>query len=140
MKKKTMVQAAARGFSLLELMLVLAIIGVLMAVAAANFAGSGERAKIRTTKISLGQIRAAIRAYHMDNNAYPPSLAALTTGRTAYLSTDYRLADGWGQEFVYGFPGSNGMEFDLFSKGGDGTFGTADDISVWTMEQPAGTQ
>lgn len=122
------------GFSLLELMLVLAIIGILTAIAAVSISGSGERAKIKATKASMSTIRGALRSYQLDHNVYPPTLDALTQGRTAYLSNDFRLADAWGQAFVYGVPGT-AHEFDLLSKGGDQTFGTADDIDVWKLDQ-----
>ena len=137
MKTQTQNLAAQRGFSLLELMLVLAIIGVLTAVAAVSLSGQGTKAKIKVTQTSMAQIRNALRGYQLDNNVYPPSLQALTVGKTAYLSNDFRLADGWGQDFLYAAPGSNGREFDLFSKGPDGVFGTEDDIDVWKIANTA---
>jgi general secretion pathway protein G len=135
--KKTNRRRMRAGFSLLELMLVLAIIGVLTAVAAVSLSGAGGRAKKNATKASMNTIRNAVRNFQLDNNAYPPNLAALTVGKTAYLSNDFKLADGWGQEFLYAAPGSGGREFDLYSKGDDGVFGTADDIDVWKLDTSA---
>ena len=125
---------ATGGFSLLELMLVLAIIGVLTAVAAFNLAGSGNRAKIKASYISMNQIRGALRHYQLEHNQYPATLVDLTVGKTAYLGNDFKLADGWGNPFLYQAPGSNGREFELYSKGPDGTFPSADDLDVWKQE------
>ena len=140
MKTKNVRPINRGGFSLLELMLVLAIIGVLTAIAAVSLSGSGTRAKIKATEASMSTIRNALRTYQLDNNIYPASLQALTVGNTAYLANDFKLADGWGQAFIYGAPGSNGQAFDLFSKGPDGSFGTADDIDVWKIGNTANTQ
>ncbi len=122
------------GFSLLELMLVLAIIGVLTAVAAFNLAGTGNRAKIKASLASMNTIRNAIRNYNLDHNSYPSALQDLTVGKTAYLATDFKLADGWGNAFLYQAPGSNGREFDLYSKGPDGAFPSGDDLDVWKQD------
>lgn len=125
------------GFSLLELMLVLAIIGVLTAVAAYSVFGSGERAKKKATRASMAVIKGALDSYHLDKSVWPASLAALQAGTTPYLDKDKPLLDAWKQPFLYQTPGSNGHEFDLFSKGGNGVFenGGGDDIDFWRQDQ-----
>lgn len=124
------------GFSLLELMLVLAIIGVLTAIAAVSLSGTGERAKIKATIASMNTIVHALDSYKLDNNIYPPNLAALQAGKTAYLDATRQLKDAWKQDFLYGVPGANGHEFDLYSKGGNGTFenGNGDDLDWWKVK------
>jgi general secretion pathway protein G len=121
------------GFSLLELMLVLAIIGVLTAVAAYSVFGQGERAKRKATRASMDVIKHALDQYHLEKSAWPPSLGALTMGTTPYLDKDKPLVDGWKQPFLYQTPGSNGHDFDLISKGGNGVYegGNGDDVDFW---------
>ena len=85
MKMHTMDRARRGGFSLLELMLVLAIIGVLTAVAAWSVFGQGERAKRRATRASMAVIKNALEQYHLDKSAWPSALLALQAGRTPYL-------------------------------------------------------
>ena len=143
MNMKNTVRVGARnrgGFSLLELMLVLAIIGVLTAVAAFNLAGTGNKAKVKATLASMNTIRAALRTYNLDHNSYPSSLQDLTVGKTAYLSADFKLADGWQNAFLYQAPGTSGHEFDLYSKGIDGTFPSGDDIDVWKQDNGGQSQ
>lgn len=123
----------AKGFSLLELMLVVAIIGVLMAAVAWNLVGAGERAKRRVTMANMDTIRSALRMYNLNNNMYPPHLEALRMGALPYLSEDKALQDGWGRDFVYQTPGASGRPFDLISLGSDAQFGTEDDLNVWNM-------
>jgi general secretion pathway protein G len=126
--------AARRGgFSLLELMLVLAIIGVLTAVAAWSVFGQGERAKRKATRASMALIKSALDQYHLDKSVWPASLTALQAGAMPYLDKDKPLLDGWKQPFLYQAPGSNGHDFDLFSKGGNGQFenGGGDDVDFW---------
>jgi general secretion pathway protein G len=137
MNKRTKNARNRGGFSLLELMLVLAIIGVLTAIAAVSLSGTGNRAKDKATRASMNTIRNAIRQYQLDNNVYPGSLVSLTVGKTAYLSSDYKLADGWGQPFLYTVPGNAGHEFELISKGADGVYPSADDIDVWKLDLQA---
>jgi len=129
---------ARAGFSLLELMLVVALIGVLMAVVAWNLMGASTSVKNKATYQSMNMIRNALRTYQIQNNGFPPSLLNLTSGPTPLLSTDFRLADGFGEPFLYQTPGTSGHEFDLFSKGPDRVFGTADDLSVWDAANQGG--
>ena len=117
----------------MELMLVLIILGVLGAVAAYNFAGAGERARIRATKHSLGVLKQLIQNYHMDNQStYPPTISTLVSAK--YLEAGHDK-DGFGRAFYYK-PGIANPErpFDLISPGPDGQLGNADDINVWTMD------
>lgn len=127
----------APGFSLLELMLVLAIIGVLTAIVAVNVVGAGGRAKARATMTSMTTIKNALSTYNLDNSAYPPQLTGLQAGgaNKAYLDPTMKLADGWGRPFYYATPGLNGNPYDLISFGEDAEGGTADDINVWTMSK-----
>ena len=125
----------ARGFSLLELTLVLAIIGILMAVAAVNILGQGTRAKIQATKATIGVVGSALKTYHLDNSAYPPTLQALISAK---LLDNKKIMDGWKHELYYDPRGRNkDQPFILGSPGDDGIMGNEDDINIWTMDGPA---
>jgi general secretion pathway protein G len=121
-----------RGFSLLELMLVLAIIGLMTAAAAWALAGRGTAAKIKVSWTSMNTIRSALSAYNLDHSTYPPTLAVLQQGTTPYLESVFELRDGWKNPFLYSPRGTAGKPYDLFSKGPDGTFPSADDLNIWT--------
>ncbi|MFN0134055.1 MAG: type II secretion system protein GspG [Phycisphaerales bacterium] len=132
---RLMSRPSARGFSLLELMLVLVIIGVITAIAAVSITGGGARAKKSASYASMQVIKSAIDAYKLTNNVAPPTLAALQAGATPYLEATKQLQDGWKQDFIYSPTSTKGMAFELFSKGDDLTFGTSDDLSVWDKNQ-----
>lgn len=122
-----------RGFSLLELTLVIAIIGVLMAVAAVSFSGYMSRARVRATEVTLETVRSALRTYEAEYAAYPPDLKTLRTIRPPLLDEDKKLQDGWQQEFHYRVPGRGSRPFDLISMGEDKQLGTEDDINIWEL-------
>jgi general secretion pathway protein G len=130
-------RGAARGFSLLELMLVLAIMGILMAVVAINVMGSGTKAKITATKATLSTVKNALSSYHLEYSAFPPSLQLLIT--TKYLENK-PIQDGWKNDLIYDPNGpSADQPFVLGSSGPDKIVGTEDDINVWTMDGVAPT-
>jgi general secretion pathway protein G len=119
----------ARGFTLLELMVVLLIIGLLMSVAAFNFIGQGEEARKRTTVQSMKIIDGAIKQYQLSTGAYPPTIAALVP---KYLEKE--PLDAWKRPFVYfvsSDPSSN-KPFTLMSTGKSGEQGGKDGIDFHT--------
>ncbi len=126
-------RGARPGFSLLEITLVLVIIGMLMAVAAVNLLGGAERARKKTTKISMKTIQTSIKDYQLNHAGTPPtSLSVLVNDD--YLE-DTALKDGWDQQFYYTVSATNQeRQYQLISNGPDKTPGTEDDISVWTMD------
>lgn len=124
---------AARGFSLIELTLVIVILGVLMSVVAINVIGQGEKAKVRATKVTMDTIRQQLDAYHLEYSAYPPSLPTLQKV-PGFLSDAKPIKDGWGRELAYQTPGRNNRPYDMLSSGGD-LEDLSDDIDIWTMDQ-----
>lgn len=120
------------AFSLLELTLVVAIMGVLIAVVAFNVTGQGNKAKARATQVSMNVLKTAIQQYNLDNSAYPPDLRALVTSKLIEAGKD---KDGWNRDFFYDSRGRNeDQPFLLSSPGPDGAQGTPDDISVWEIK------
>ncbi|HLO39563.1 MAG TPA: type II secretion system protein GspG [Phycisphaerales bacterium] len=120
------------GFSLLELSLVLALLGVLMAVAAYNVMGMGEKGKIKATKATLATIKNMLQTYQVDHSVFPPDLQTLITAK---VMEDKKIQDGFSQPLYYATPGLNGRSYELLSAGPDTKFQTPDDIDVWTMDR-----
>jgi general secretion pathway protein G len=136
---------AEAGFTLVELMVVIVIIGLLATVVMINVLPAQDRALKEKAKADIALIEQAIEMYRLDNLAYPTTaqgLAALVAGppqgppAVGYRSGGYvkRLpADPWGNAYQYAAPGRHGA-FDVWSHGADGREGgTADaaDIGNW---------
>lgn len=135
------------GFTLLELLVVLAIIATLVAVVAPSIFRNVGDAKTAAAKSQIEIFGLALDTYRLDNNAYPTTaagLAALRTKPTAgdgppnwrgpYLQKDVPL-DPWGRPYVYVAPGlANPASYDLYTLGRDGKVGGTDedaDITSW---------
>lgn len=122
-----------RGFTLLELMVVLLIIGLLMSVAAFNFIGQGETGRRKATMQSMVIIVGAIEQYQLNSGAYPPTIAALIP---KYLKEEPK--DAWRRPFVYfvsSSAGANGRPFTLMSTGKSGEQGGPDTIDFADKEK-----
>ena len=126
------VSAARPGFSLLEIMLVVAILGILMGAVAWNLAGSAAKARVSTTKITMRTLKGALTTYSVEQSAYPPTLQPLVLQK---VIEEKSVKDGWGRDYYYSPQGLNGNPFMLISLGEDGQPGTADDIDVWTLDK-----
>jgi general secretion pathway protein G len=127
-----------RGFTLIELMVVIVILGLLAALVAPKFLKSGEEAKVTTTQVQMKNIEQALKLYKLHNSIYPTTeqgLRALVekpevepvprNWKGPYL--DKVPKDAWGNDFIYV---SDGKHFTLLSPGPDGEEGTDDDIKV----------
>jgi len=124
-------KTSRRGFSLLEMMLVLLIMSTLVGIVAINLRGQGERANKRTTYITMRQVEDALDQYYMDNKTYPrPDEGGLSLLVPAYLKEVPE--DGWKNELEYYYPtGLENQPFEIISVGPDKVSGTADDMSNW---------
>lgn len=133
------------GFTLLEIMVVLVIIGILATAVMLNIGGDVDRATITRAKADISTLTTALERYKMDNFVYPSTeqgLPALVRKPTSdpeprnYKQGGYvnKLEkDPWGRDYQYVFPGEHG-EFDLFSLGADGQLGgdgANQDIGNW---------
>jgi len=137
---------AAAAFTLLEIMVVLAIIGLLAGLAITNVDKIFGGAKISTAQIFVRQsMQTALTTYRITVGDYPSTeegLHALFAApankadrwRGPYVAegTTYPLLDPWNEPYQYRYPGThNKTSYDLWSKGPDHTDGTDDDIGNW---------
>ncbi|MBL9202580.1 MAG: type II secretion system major pseudopilin GspG [Opitutaceae bacterium] len=133
-----------RGFSLLEILVVLAIIGLLVGLGVANLGGIFGGAQGSTAKLFVSEsMKTPLTAYRIAMGDFPSTaegLQALIT-RPAnkgekwfgpYVEASKLAADPWGEPYQYAYPGAhNKGGYDLWSKGPDKQSGTADDIGNW---------
>jgi len=112
-----MIKHADRGFSLIELLIVILIIGIIAAIAIPQFLNAWDRAKQRRTMGDMRSMVSANATFFVDNQGYAPNLVQLQTdGYIQVAVTD----DAWGNALVYN-PG--GRNYDLTSLGSDGAAG-----------------
>ncbi len=133
------------GFTLIEIMIVVVIIGMLSALVGPRLIGQSDEAKIKTTKIQISQLEQTLGLFQLDNGFFPTTeqgLAALVKAPTIppepmnYKQGGYMKKlpkDAWGREFIYICPGQHG-DFDIISYGSDGAEGgegNAKDLNNW---------
>ena len=142
-----------RGFTLIEIMAVVLIMGLLMGLVGVQVFAQVDKARVTTAKARIAQVESALEFYRMDNGRYPTTdqglislLRAPTSGPQprdypagGYLKRSDILEDPWGSPLKYEAPGShNAHYFDLWSLGADGvTGGEGEDAEVlnWETEE-----
>ena len=142
-------KSVARGFTLIEIMVVIVILGVLAALVVPNILGRPDEARVTAATADIQAVSNALDLYRLDNYNYPSTdqgLQALVSkpggspsaknwNPDGYLKKAPK--DGWGNEYQYLSPGAHG-KFDLYSLGADGREGGEDldqDITSWVTEQ-----
>ncbi len=127
------------GMTLVELIIVVVIITMLVAALGLGIRGRFGQAKDNIAKIAISEIDGSLDLYMIDVGSYPAEgmgLEALVEnpGDSPNWKGPYirkSPVDPWGNPYVYNFPGSHGLEYDLCSAGADGSEGTEDDICNW---------
>jgi len=140
-----------RGFTLIELMVVVIILGILALYIGPKIMGEPEKAKRVKAKMDIATLETALKMYKLDNGVYPSTEQGLQslvempeTGvvpknwrKGGYIEKNRVPKDPWGNEFVFISPGAHG-DFDLISYGLDGVPGGEDegglDINNWEVE------
>jgi len=143
-----MFRNSMRGFTLIEIMLVVIIIGILVAMIVPNIAGRSEQARKTAARTDIeSNLSTALDLYRMDIGQYPTTeqgLSALIAEPTTspipaqwngpYLKKKKIPKDPWGHDYVYVSPGTHNPEsYDLSSLGASGSEG-ADNVNNWETE------
>jgi general secretion pathway protein G len=131
-------RSSRSGFTLVELLLVLTILGILAAIVVPKFTGRTQQARITAARTQISTFSTACEAFEVDTGSYPKSLQDLVqqprdvqNWKGPYLQGDIPL-DPWHNAYIYAYPGRHMPSgFDLSSVGEDGRDGTDDDISNW---------
>ena len=132
-------RGSARGFTLVELLLVLVILALIGSLVLPGIIGKAEGAKVKAAASQIDRLSMAVESYYLDTGQTPESLDQLieSSGDAAGWNGPYvkksSLQDPWGREYVYTYPGEHG-DFDIYSLGADGQPGGEDnnaDITSW---------
>ena len=133
-----------RGFTLIEIMVVVVIIGLLAALVAPSLIGNIDRAAVNRARADIRSIETALNLYRLDNFRYPSTdlgLEALVSNPGEVAAPNWKAylrslpSDPWNHPYHYAYPGRQG-EFDVFSYGADGVQGGEDanaDIGNWDL-------
>ncbi len=139
-----------KGFTLIEIMVVVIILGLLAGLVLPRILGQEEKAKFEATKVQIRSLEDALDAFKLDNGFYPATDQGLDAlihkpeaGRIpnkwregGYLKPARIPKDPWGKDFIYLSPGNENREYDIISYGADnepGGEGNNADIESWKM-------
>jgi general secretion pathway protein G len=139
-----------RGFTLIEIMVVIIILGILASYVAVKVTGRAEQAQRTQARVQIETLETALELYKLDNGSYPTTEQGLdalvetpTVGKLprkwregGYLEKSYVPKDPWGNDYIYLSPGLHG-DFDIMSYGDDGAQGGEGkdaDIYNWETE------
>ncbi|HEY0330276.1 MAG TPA: type II secretion system major pseudopilin GspG [Rhodopseudomonas sp.] len=135
------IAARKAGFTLVEMLVVLAIIGLIVGIAAPRVFNQLAGAKVRTAKVQIESLKSALDLFFLDVGRYPttseglgvlmvrPSNAGAWNG--PYVKSTTVPRDPWNQEYVYHSPGQDGRPYEIVSLGADGHGDSGGDVKSW---------
>jgi len=139
------------GFTLIEMLVVLAILVLLMSMVGPRIMKSREKARNGSAMSQIGMLQGSLESYVLDMNEYPSTEVGLqalieasseeettTKWDGPYLSKSKLPKDPWGRDYQYEFPPTHGKDEsvpDIWSLGYDGEDNTEDDVVSWTKEE-----
>jgi general secretion pathway protein G len=144
MTARNAVSRRRRGFTLMEVMLVLVILVILGSLTVGMFSSQQRQAAVRSTRAQIGLFKTPLDSYHLDMGSYPatddglnslsqvPSSASNAANWAGPYLEGSIPSDPWGNPYQYAYPGTNNPDkYDIWSFGPDGSNGTDDDIGNW---------
>jgi general secretion pathway protein G len=124
MRRSVPIRAAARGMTLIEIMVVLVIIGLIAAAVSVNVMGQLERSKVMQANTDVAKIAEQVDAFKALRGRYPSTeegLQVLITEKFLKPNKEGKLKDPWDHEYIYLYPGqAHPDSFDVKTYGGDG--------------------
>lgn len=128
-----------RGLTLVEIMVVIAILGTLMAIVAVNVTGQMAQANVGATELQIKKIEQGLQMYAAKHKGKFPSTSKGLDAAAKYYPNNKVPSDAWGNEFQYYSPGtSSDNPYEIISLGADGNEGGDDtdaDIKSWLIGQ-----
>lgn len=140
-KNLTNLALRSSGFTLVELLLVLVILGILAAIVIPKFSGRTEQAREQQAVTQISTFKTALDAFEIDTGSYPKALIDLIVPprdaqnwRGPYIQSDTIPKDPWQNDYIYRFPGSHApaLAYDLSSGGPPGGQMV---IANWTIKK-----
>lgn len=131
---------ARAGFTLIELMVVIVILGMLVALVGPRLIGQTDKAKVQAAKTQIANFSMALKLYKLDFGSYPTGAQGLNqlieNGKENFLEQDSVPLDPWNNPYIYTAPGTGGHDFEIVSYGEDGSpggSGYSADIESWNL-------
>jgi general secretion pathway protein G len=119
--------AGNQGFTLIELMVVVVIIGILAAIVVPRMIGTADEAKVTAAKAQITSFKQALISYKLKFGKFPTTSEGLdvliSNPKGSLLDATQIPSDPWGNPYVYTCPGSKGQDFEIVSYGEDGAPG-----------------
>lgn len=138
------------GFTLIEVMVVIIILGLLAAIVMPRLVGQTDKARYEQAKIQMRILEDALKRYKLENGRFPTTAQGLQAlvqkpsspplprnwPKGGYLDKPEVPLDPWGNEFIYVSPGQHGPDYDMVSLGADGIEGGEgydQDVQSWSL-------